>query len=940
MDIPSSRLYEDLADAFRGELLIDPVALAVYACDASPYEQTPFVVAVPRDRDDVQTLLRYASEHHLPVIPRGAGTNPHGGAIGAGIVVDTSRFLTGIGPIEDGTIRVEAGVTLDRLNRHVWPQGWMFGPDPMTAATTTLGGMIAMNSTGARASAVGETRDHVSSLEMVLADGRFAVVRDSERSRASDPLADDLPAALITEAERLLWNPAVGEAIRNDIVTEWQIRWPRVFAGSAGTLGLFTAATLRLQPIPAARGAVLFAFLSLEAALQAVPSLVSARVAACDLFDRRLICLARESHSPWVELFPADAEAALLVEWFADSAVERTDRLNEILAAVMRSGTSPEVCHVVLDNHEADDLWTMPASLLGMLSRLPGTTRPLTILPAITVPLDRMETVVVQVQRVLQQHGVSVALHAHAATGRLHFHPLAAPPHGESLAVWSAVKQEISAVLQEHDAARGMPWDPRSLVGLLPAMKRVFDPHGVMNPSRISAALTVESDLAFRHVPQPADLQPLLLNWSVPQEALATAERCNGCGACRTQTPSTRMCPFFRAEHDELMAPRSKANALRQSDKLPADVECWETSSGQRLLDSCFNCKQCLMECPSGVDIPRLMTEMKAQYVATHGLSRANWYLTRIPDWMPWLRYGGFVFRPVLQRAWFRWLVEKLTSITRHRRFPPWRTKPFLHTAPRAWRTPPASFDDRVVVYFVDHVANWHEQEIALAAGRVLEHHGFRVHVPADQVRSGMELVTCGDIERARVLAEKNISVLGEFARAGCRIVCTEPSAAVCLKWEYPRLTDHPDAALIASMVEDIGGFLSRLADTQRFRTDFKTRAVRAAYHQPCHLRILEREAPLQRLCSLIPGVETPKIEAGCSGMAGAFGWAKENYEQSIALGKPVEQAWESVPATVALSECSSCRQQLEHLTHRRTQHPLVLLAEAYGLMPVSMSSS
>jgi len=178
MDIPSSRLYEDLADAFRGELLIDPVALAVYACDASPYEQTPFVVAVPRDRDDVQTLLRYASEHHLPVIPRGAGTNPHGGAIGAGIVVDTSRFLTGIGPIEDGTIRVEAGVTLDRLNRHVWPQGWMFGPDPMTAATTTLGGMIAMNSTGARASAVGETRDHVSSLEMVLADGRFAVVGD------------------------------------------------------------------------------------------------------------------------------------------------------------------------------------------------------------------------------------------------------------------------------------------------------------------------------------------------------------------------------------------------------------------------------------------------------------------------------------------------------------------------------------------------------------------------------------------------------------------------------------------------------------------------------------------------------------------------------------------------------------------------------------------
>lgn len=72
--------------------------------------------------------------------------------------------------------------------------------------------------------------------------------------------------------------------------------------------------------------------------------------------------------------------------------------------------------------------------------------------------------------------------------------------------------------------------------------------------------------------------------------------------------------------------------------------------------------------------------------------------------------------------------------------------------------------------------------------------------------------------------------------------------------------------------------------------------------------------------------------------MAGTYGWAKETYEQSIALGQPIARAWESVAATVALSECSSCRQQLEHLTHRRVQHPLVLLAQAYGLLPVTSS--
>jgi len=245
----------------------------------------------------------------------------------------------------------------------------------------------------------------------------------------------------------------------------------------------------------------------------------------------------------------------------------------------------------------------------------------------------------------------------------------------------------------------------------------------------------------------------------------------------------------------------------------------------------------------------------------------------------------------------------------------------------------PTTLNSKVVVVFVDHVANWHEPEIAIAAGRILEHLGFEVFVPTEQVRAGMDLVSCGFFDRARALAEKNIAVLGEFARAGCPIVCTEPSAALCLKVEYPRLIDHPDAAHVAAATDDIGHFLQQLHKAKKLRTDFQPCPMRAAYHQPCHLRALGHSAPLQELCSLIPGVVSPKIEAGCSSMAGAFGWAKETYEQSVSLGQPVAHAWESVAATVALSECSSCRQQLEHLTHRRAQHPLILLAEAYGLI-------
>ncbi|MDP1797951.1 MAG: FAD-binding protein [Planctomycetaceae bacterium] len=944
MDLSSSRLYEDLVDTFRGELLIDPVALAAYACDGSLFEQRPFAVACPRDVVDVATVVRYAAEHGLTVIPRGAGTGTAGGALGHGVVVDLSRFLREIGPIVNGTIRVETGVVLDELNRHLRRQGWMFGPHPL-ATTTTIGGMLAVNARGARSLALGSMRDAVISIDMITADGRFVTITDGSRHAGSSlPTEITVPALRLLDDQRCTHN-GCGDHW-SGIATDDVIHWPRLLVGSEGSFGIFTAATLRLQRLPVCRGAVLLAFRSLEAAIAAVADLAALPITACDLFDRRLISLARETHSPWADLFSPDAEAALLIEWFADSETQRSDTLNQVLGVAAHSGTAVQVCRVALEDAEVETLWTMPGSLLAMLSRLPGTTRPLMILADLTVPVEHLETAVVQIQRVLQHHGLTAALHAHAAIGSLHFRPLAPIPHPESLAMWEAVTRDISAVVIAlggrcgGSRGAGMAWSQSGGQRAVDeAIHDIFDPRGIFHPGKRTTPAAGFPVDQFRQ-PTSVTVQPLLLNWIDSQGSPQLLDRCNGCGQCRTTAPAERMCPFFRETHDELASPRAKANAIRQLGAMPADVDAWETPSGKRLLETCFNCKQCETECPSGVDIPRVMIEAKAQRVATHGLSRALWYLTRIPDWMPWLRYGAIALRPFLRRAWFRWLVERVTSITRHRRFPVWRTKPFLQTAPRSWRSAPSILNDNVVVLFIDHVANWHEPEIALAAGRVLEHHGFQVHVPTDQLRAGMDIITCGDLERAKALAEKNIAVLGEFARAGCPIVCTEPSAALCLKVEYPRLLDHPDAALVARAADDIGHFLQRLHGQKRFRTDFQPRAVRAAYHQPCHLRALGQSAPLQELCSLIPGVVTPKIEAGCSGMAGPFGWAKETYEQSVALGQPVARAWESVAATVALSECSSCRQQLEHLTHRRAQHPLLLLAEAYGLTPATSPST
>lgn len=959
VDIRLSRLVEDLAGSFRGELLVDPVALTAYASDASLFAVCPLAVACPRDVDDVATLVRYAAEHQLPLIPRGSGTGTAGGAIGAGIVLDLSRHLRRIGEVEHNSIRVEAGVALAELQRRLSSQKLWLPADPDHAATTTIGSLLAVDAAGSRSLAIGTIRRHVASIELVLADGR-CVVAASQLRTDSARNSNDIPPEIaspvlrmlddrrdvLDRQRRILRHRGGGSYALHQLIDPHAVHWPQLFIGSEGTLGIFTAATLRLAPLPTHRGAVVLSFSSLESAVRAAPRLAAASIAACDLLDRRLLSLAREPSSPWAELFSTRAEAALLVEWFADSDAARHAGLNRVLSAAAAAGTDVEICRIALNDADVAAVWSLPASIQSMLARLPGLSRPLSLIDDVAVPPDRLEEAIVRIQKALQQRGLTASLYAHAAAGELHFRPHAVPPSPDQANGWADLADEVAAIAAELGGCVGgehgsglarssvQRHHDREYASLCHAVKELFDPRGLLNPGKLFTEPGPLDTAAFRPGPTNAPtLTELQLRWS-PAALAETAARCHGCGSCRTTAPDLRMCPFFRDDPDELASPRAKANVGLRMARDPWNADVWITPSGQRVLETCFNCKQCVRECPAEVDIPAIVLEARAQSVATHGLSRGQWYLTRGPHWMPWLRNLARLLNPLLGQPWFRRMIETVFGITQHRRFPSIASKPFLHSAPREWLAPPAKLDSETVIYFVDHYANWHDPELALIAGRVLEHQGLRVHVPPGQVGSGMDLISIGDLDAARPLAEQNALVLAEFARAGCPIVCTEPSAALCLRVEYPRLIDHPDLAAIAARTDEIGRFLGRLHAQRRLRTEFRPVSLAAAYHQPCHLRALGDEASLQELCGLIPAVSSPRIEAGCSGMAGTFGWVAETYPQSVSIGATLAAAWKSSPAAVALSECSNCRLQLEHLTRRPARHPLKVLAEAYGLCP------
>lgn len=983
MDEQRRRIVEDLSGTFKGELRSDPLSVAMYASDGSLYQIAPLVVAVPRHRDDVMTLARYSAETSIPLIARGAGTGVAGQAIGSGIVVDFSRHMRRIESIGEDTVRVEPGIVRDELNRVLREYGRYFPPDPSSSAVTTVGSMLSVDAAGSRSVRVGSTRDHVKRIETVLAGGRCFEFGVESLDILKTPLMTEMGGAtgssifnysplhaetpditvkrtiiskltkLLSDSEELI-QERQPPLIRNcsgynlrGVLSGRNLHMERLLVGSEGTLGLFTSAVLHTSPLPEYRGIVLLLFGSLEAAIQAVQVIAPQQPSACDLLDRRLLSLGRESDPRFERIILPAAEAGLIVEQTGFSGKQARDRIRMVISSVRSLHTSAVVAHEAYAYDDVEFLWSLPRKVVPMLTRLTGVTRPQPFVEDVAVPPETLREFLVRAQKVFQKHEVTASLYAHAAAGQLHLRPfLPAPTLADAMQIEAIARDLYQVVFAVGGTISGEHGDGLSrtafirsqygpLYRVFQQVKDVFDPHNLMNPGKI---ISDDAHVTVRNFRPPATASPdvvdLQLKWS-PKELTDAAALCNGCGNCRTQQPDLRMCPFFRAAPREDASPRSKANVMR-------NIACGTISPTEmaspelkKLADLCFNCKQCQLECPSHVNIPQMMIEAKAAYVAAEGLRRTDWILSRAHS------FGelGCRLAPIsnwmINNLFSRWFLEKLIGIHRLRKLPTFARKTFMRSVRRTLSTQPTpGTAQKPIVYFVDHYANYHDPELARAFVSILEHHKIPVYVPPDQMASGMAMISAGDLVAGRKLAEKNVRELVELAREGYQIVCTEPAAALCLKHEYPMLLDHPDVQLLADQVIEAGAYLAQLRDQGRLRMDLQSLDLDAGYHTPCHLKALGNERPLRELLNLIPELRVHTIEKGCSGMAGAYGLAKENFRTSMRIGWGLISRMRAGDLDLGITECSSCKMQMEQGTAIPTIHPLKLLAYAYGLMP------
>lgn len=965
------RLEEDLRGLLDGDVRFDPGFAALYACDAGIHQIQPLGVVRPRHLQDVVRCVEYAAEQQLPLHPRGAGSGVSGECLGGGVVLDFSRYFRRIEVAGDEVV-VQPGAVLEHINRKLAENGRRVGPDPATESVSTAGGLVGRNASGSRFLAYGSMRDSVVSLQVVLADGSVIEVGPGAEPTSLEAVSgvEDLTGRL----ERVLsarGGQAIGvaEHVPASLRPGYSIGGTGPFGsrdladlivGSEGTLGLVTEIRLKTFPVPRANGVALLSFKRLRDAAAAVSRVREYPITACDLLDRRLLSLAREAAaelSHWVE---PDAEALLLVEATGREHGEVRDSLERMVRRGIKRDLLAGPPRMTLEASEVKVAWQLAKSVVPRLLRLRGKSRPIPFMEDAWVPPEKLPLLIEQAQKVLREVGVVASVYAHAAHGELHLRPLldlSDPDHQRLLpslaeAYFDRVVELGGMISVEHAWGLSRAWYLRHRFtqwhAYLCEIKRVFDPQRILNPGRLGdphpASLAehlrrVTAGSPHRGDDSTAGAEEVLPVWTPhlaesADELLAQTRQCNGCARCRVEADTWRMCPLFHGHPREEASPRAKANLVRAvlTGELPP--ESLSSDDLKKIADLCFHCHQCRVECPTEVDIPLIVAEWKAAFVADNGMRLREWWLARPERFAQWGQRWVGLANFVLRNPQARWLLERFTGIAAGRKLPRLSPVPFLKTAQRQRLGMVDRGAKRKVAYFVDVYANWFDTELAQATVAVLRHNGFSVLVPGGQQPAGMPLLVAGGADASRREAARNVSQLAELVRLGYRIVTTEPSAALCLTHDYPALlSDDEEARLVAENTSDVGSLLWQEHLQGRLELDFRPVNMQLVYHAPCHLRALRDGVPGVRLLRLIPGLRVVDAPEGCSGMAGMYGVRREHYRSSLRIGWELIESVRAHGIQGGTTECSACKLQMEQGGNKATVHPLKILAWAYQAM-------
>ena len=614
-------LLDDLKKVLPDQItdsLFDRVSIAN---DASHYLLTPTMVAKPKTAQQISEIFKITQKHDLGITFRSGGTSLSGQSVTDSLLVDTRKNFKEIEVLENGLkVRVQPGLTVNRVNASLRKYGRKLGPDPASEIACTIGGVIANNSSGMACGTEFNTYKTLSSLVFVLPSGTLI---DSSQSDADDQLRIKEPeiyAGLIALRNRIVEKPQLVEKIKNaysikntmgyglnsfvdfekpiDILTH-------LIVGSEGTLAFIAEATFNTLPLLSKSATSLLIFDELELATKSLPTLKNSDAAVIELLDISSLKVAQREHMADTVLkdYEFKNHAGLLIEYQADTETQLDSLINNAHQVFkdlpIKSGELTKSVEI------RNELWHARKGLYAAVAgnRPSGTTA---LLEDISVPMKHLHETTTHLSELLKKHRyLDSVIFGHAKDGNLHFllnekfHDPTSLQRYEDFTedMVELVLSHDGSLKAEHGTGRIMaPYVKRQfgaeLYQIMVDLKKLIDNRNILNPGIII------------NENENIHIENLKVSPVIDQEV----DKCVECGYCETVCPSKDLTLTPR---QRITIRRVKKDAERNNDQELLDAI--NANYDYQAIDTCAVDGMCATACPVHINTGDLVKRLRSE---------------------------------------------------------------------------------------------------------------------------------------------------------------------------------------------------------------------------------------------------------------------------------------------------------------------------------------
>ncbi|HEY6050374.1 MAG TPA: FAD-linked oxidase C-terminal domain-containing protein, partial [Thermoanaerobaculia bacterium] len=719
----------------------------------------------------------------------------------------------------------------------------------------------------------------------------------------------------------------------------------RALVGSEGTCAFLLEATVKLVESPPGRCVVAVGFEDIYAAADAVTSILPSLPIGLEGFDDGLVEAERRAglYPDSLALLP-EGRGWLLVELGGPTPRDAEESARRFAAGIARGmGAGTVSARVFPEAADQRRLWRIREAGLGATSHAPG--EPLTWEgweDSAVHPRD-LGRYLRDLRALLTRHGFGGHFYGHFGQACVHTRTNFDLQSAEGLRRYRAfVSEAADLVVSYGGSLSGEHGDGQSRAELLPKMfgetlvgafrdfKRIFDPRGRMNPGKVVDPRPLDADLRLGAAYTPSRPATHFAYADDGGDFSRAMLRCVGVGACRRPDGGT-MCPSWRATGEEAHSTRGRARLLFEMLRGDTISGGWRDERVRGALDLCLSCKGCKGECPAGVDMATYKAEFLSHYYEGRLRPRSAYALNMIPLWAPVAakvpRLANFLTQTPAIAAIAKWAA----GISPKRQIP--------RLAPRSFRsvfeaTPPhpdplpRSGGEGRVLLWPDTFSNFFQPRVAASAATVLAAAGFSVALPPSGLCCGRPFYDAGMLGLAREFLARILDGLRDEIRAGTPIVILEPSCASVFADELPGLfPGDPDAGRLASQTRLFAEFLGEAAPEWSPPRTLSGRSALVQGH--CHqqaLGTMDAEAALLERT----GLSVHVLDAGCCGMAGAFGFEASHHAVSMDIARlALVPALDAAPGALYVADGFSCREQIRQARGREPLHAAEVVAMA-----------